>query len=52
MGQARDQTAAFVAAIRSYDWEAAKRLARSQQEEEGLVGPRVVNRVVMVGRCE
>ena len=51
MGQARDQTAAFVAAIRSYDWEAAKRLARSQQEE-GLVGPRVVNRVVMVGRCE
>ena len=36
MGQARDQTAAFVAAIRSYDWEAAKRLARSQQEEEGL----------------
>ena len=31
VGQAKDQTAAFVAAIRSYDWEAAKRLARSQQ---------------------
>ncbi|EOD20439.1 hypothetical protein EMIHUDRAFT_435832 [Emiliania huxleyi CCMP1516] len=36
VGQAKDQTAAFVAAIRSYDWEAAKRLARSQQEKEDL----------------